>query len=253
MADATCRITPCQGLRMTRLLASVRSTVEAKQVLSSGADIIDCKNPADGALGALSPETILRIVNTVAGERPVSATAGNILNDPRYLYNRVCITGDCGVDYVKAGLFEQDAIPEQLRTFSKLAKHHALIAVCFADRPFPSDLLARLADSGVQGVMVDTAGKRTAGLTELWPFERIAAFIEQARAHRLMCGIAGRLRLRDIPPLLSCHADYLGFRSALCAGCRSDGIDELAMMRVRQAIPFHRDARVAAATGVALH
>ena len=238
---------------MTRLLASVRSEAEAEQALLSGADIIDCKNPADGALGALPPEMIVRIVDAVAGERPVSATAGNIRNDPLYLYNQVCRTGDCGVDYVKAGLFEHAAIPEQLRTFAKLAKDHALIAVCFADRPFPSDLLPQLAVSGVQGVMVDTAGKRAAGLTELWSLERIADFIEQARAQRLMCGVAGRIGLRDIPALLTCDADYLGFRSALCAGRRSDGIDDLAMMQVRQAIPFYEHTTVAAATGAVLH
>ncbi|MGZ8249348.1 (5-formylfuran-3-yl)methyl phosphate synthase, partial [Methylomagnum sp.] len=47
---------------MTGLLASVANLDEARLVAESGADIIDLKNPAAGALGALSVGEVARIV-----------------------------------------------------------------------------------------------------------------------------------------------------------------------------------------------
>ena len=43
---------------MTRLLASVRDGAEAADALAAGAEIIDFKDPAHGALGALPPDEI---------------------------------------------------------------------------------------------------------------------------------------------------------------------------------------------------
>ena len=46
---------------MTGMLASVNTIDEALWVLNAGVDIIDLKEPANGALGALEPETITTI------------------------------------------------------------------------------------------------------------------------------------------------------------------------------------------------
>jgi len=63
---------------MTGMLASVNTVDEALWVLNAGVDIIDLKEPANGALGALKPETITTIVKRINGQRPVSATIGDL-------------------------------------------------------------------------------------------------------------------------------------------------------------------------------
>ena len=63
------------------MLASVRDLDEARIVLDAGVDLIDLKQPADGALGALPPEVISEVVGFVAGRTLTSATAGNIEPD----------------------------------------------------------------------------------------------------------------------------------------------------------------------------
>ena len=45
---------------MTRLLVSVRDEAEARAAAWAGADFIDAKDPAEGALGALAPARIAR-------------------------------------------------------------------------------------------------------------------------------------------------------------------------------------------------
>src|SRR5205823_2135975 len=60
-----------------RLLVSVRGPVEACAALAGGADVIDAKDPACGALGAVSAERLAAIRRTVGAARPVSAALGD--------------------------------------------------------------------------------------------------------------------------------------------------------------------------------
>ena len=62
---------------MTLMLASVANLAEAELALSGGVDIIDLKDPAKGALGALSAGTVAEIVAMIARRKPVSAAAGD--------------------------------------------------------------------------------------------------------------------------------------------------------------------------------
>ena len=52
---------------MTRFLVSVRDVAETETALAAGADIIDLKDPAKGALGALDPAAIASCVMRIAG------------------------------------------------------------------------------------------------------------------------------------------------------------------------------------------
>ncbi len=63
---------------MTLFLASVRDAEEAELALRAGADIVDLKDPGQGALGALAPDTIAACVKHVAGRAPISATIGDL-------------------------------------------------------------------------------------------------------------------------------------------------------------------------------
>ena len=63
---------------MTGLLASVSNVDEALLVESLDADIIDLKNPLMGALGAVAPETISKIVDALNKNTVTSATIGDL-------------------------------------------------------------------------------------------------------------------------------------------------------------------------------
>jgi uncharacterized protein (UPF0264 family) len=52
---------------MTKLLVSVRSVEEALLVATGGADFIDLKEPAQGALGGLPEATVRAIVHALRG------------------------------------------------------------------------------------------------------------------------------------------------------------------------------------------
>ena len=61
-----------------RLLVSVVSADEARRALAGGADIIDVKDPREGALGAPSPRVLSEVVAAVGGAAPVSVALGDL-------------------------------------------------------------------------------------------------------------------------------------------------------------------------------
>lgn len=63
---------------MTGLLVSVRDASEALAALYGGADIIDIKEPLNGALGAAELSVWRAVTDIVAGARPVSAALGEL-------------------------------------------------------------------------------------------------------------------------------------------------------------------------------
>ncbi len=223
---------------MTRLLASVTDGEEAQIVLAGGADIIDVKDPTRGALGALPIDGIRAIVERVARRRPVSATIGDLPSDPLLLADAIRATAATGVDYVKVGFFTTEDLGDCLRAIARLTADSAVVAVLFADRSPPLEALGDLAGAGFAGVMLDTAEKTRGGLTAHLSPQELRRFVDQAGTLGLLCGLAGALRLEDIPALLPLAPDYLGFRGALCAQSqRQNGIDPGRLSAIRRAIP----------------
>lgn len=201
-----------------RMLASVRSAEEALFALKAGADLIDAKEPSEGALGAVSPETLREIVAAVAGRCPVSATAGDLPLELDPLRNAARRNATCGADFVKIGIFEHGVPVSKIRALPSHLAGVPLIAVLFADRLPQLEALGELSAAGWHGVMLDTANKESGSLREWTDPDWLAEFVHQARAASLLVGLAGSLREEDVRPLAALHPDYLGFRGALCTG-----------------------------------
>ena len=201
-----------------RMLASVRSAEEALFAIQAGADLIDAKEPSEGALGAVAPETLREIVAAVGGRRPVSCTVGDLPLELDPLRNAVRLNADCGADFVKIGIFEHGVPLSKIRVLPSHLDKVPLIAVLFADRLPQLQALAELGAAGWHGVMLDTADKGGGGLREWVDPDWLANFVHQARAAKLLVGLAGSLGADDVRPLAALRPDYLGFRGALCTG-----------------------------------
>jgi len=231
---------------MSAWLASVVDAVEARMALAAGAGIVDAKNPHRGALGDLPHATVRAIVEAVAGRAPVSATVGDFPGmPPDAVRAAVAAMADTGVDFVKIGCFPAATLHACIDALAPLAARHALVAVLFADQVPDTALIPHLARSGFRGVMLDTAGKTGGGLTHWQSPAQLAAFVALARRHGLLSGLAGSLRLADIPALAALAPGYLGFRGALCDGhARTAALDASALAAVGRAM--RRGAALAA-------
>jgi (5-formylfuran-3-yl)methyl phosphate synthase len=222
---------------MTRLLASVTTPEEAEAAISGGADIIDLKDPWRGVLGALPLNDIRTIVRRVAARRPVSATIGDLPSDPTLLTDAIRRTAATGVDYVKVGFFTTENLGACLGAIATLTPDHAVVAVLFADRSPPLGDLGGFARAGFAGVMLDTADKAGGRLTQHASLAALRCFVNQAKSLGLFAGLAGALRIDDIPALLELAPDYLGFRGALCTEAqRQSNLDPGRLLAVRRAV-----------------
>lgn len=225
--------------RAPALLASVTSAAEARLAVAGAADIIDCKDPGRGALGALALAAIADIRRCVPRGVPVSATIGDLAPDPDVLAAAVAAVAATGVDYVKVGLFPGGAPRAAIARLGCLdLAGSRLVGVLLADRSPDLTLIGDMAAAGFAGVLVDTADKRAGALPDVWSRDRLAAFILAVRRAGMACGLAGSLRRTHIPALLQLGPDILGFRGALCiAGARAQSLDAAALAAIRSDIP----------------
>jgi uncharacterized protein (UPF0264 family) len=229
---------------MTQFLASVRDVSEAALALAAGADIIDLKEPARGALGAVDPATLAAVLQHVAGRARVSATVGDLAMRAETVRQGVAATAASGVDYVKLGIRREGDPQDCLETLGVPVLAARLILVLFADRLPDFDAIAVASRMGAAGLMLDTAGKEGGSLLDHMPPQALARFVAGARNHGLTVGLAGSLRQEHVPALLALKPDLLGFRGALCrGGARSGVLDPVACRAVRTLIP--REGRAA--------
>lgn len=219
------------------LLASVATVAEIAPALRLGADIVDLKDPARGALGAWAATDVRRAVAAIAGRCVTSATVGDLPMDPAPLLAAARGMAATGVDLVKLGFFAGGDHRSIARALTPAAIEGArLVAVLMADQAPDLGLPPILAEAGFAGVMLDTADKRAGGLRRHLADATLGRFVGEAAACGLVTGLAGSLGLADIPALAALQPSYLGFRGALCGGDRTAGLDAAAFTEVRRAI-----------------
>lgn len=223
---------------MTGMLASVTNVDEALTVLDVGVDIIDLKQPAQGALGALEPLLVAQIVNQVDGRLPVSATVGDLPMEPEQVAAAVEAMAATGVDYIKVGFFpggDRQGTIDELATF--IRKGVKIVAVLFADASPKLEIIESLNKAGFTGVMLDTMNKKNGSLSTVMTGQEIEVFVTKAKQHRLLCGLAGSLGKQDIPQLTSLNPDYLGFRGALCnQNLRTAPLEKESVIKIKSAL-----------------
>src|SRR4051794_33920251 len=112
---------------MTLFLASVTGPDEAETAIAGGADIIDLKDPSQGALGALPIETVRATVAAVRGRRPVSAVTGDLPMEPDVIVAAAGAMAQTGVDYVKVGLFPGPRRRDCIGALANLAQTTKLV------------------------------------------------------------------------------------------------------------------------------
>jgi len=226
-----------------RMLASVTTQLEAAQVHQLGADIVDLKDPHKGALGGLPVALISDIVTSLNGVCVTSATIGDIETGPDDVLTAIENVATSGVDYVKVGVNPEFNFDQLLDSIRSLTQRINIVLVHFADRDPQLATVERAAAAGIRGVMLDTASKHTGGLCDCQSKATLARFVDDARNHGLMSGLAGSLTLADIATLSKLQPDYLGFRGALChSRRRTQAIDPTAVQAVRHQLDQARQS-----------
>jgi len=215
-----------------RLLVSVRDGQEAAAALEGGADFIDAKDPAAGALGAVCLDVFTSIHATVAGVRPVTAALGDA-GDEDSIEHAARMYTRAGAGLVKIGFSGIDS-RARVATLIAAARDGAaeqagVIAVAYADADRaaslnPFALVHTAAQSGATGVLLDTADKLGAGLRGLMAPARLRSWVVEAHDAGLLVALAGKLTIDDLSFVRDAGADIAGVRGAACDHGRTSRI-----------------------------
>jgi (5-formylfuran-3-yl)methyl phosphate synthase len=206
----------------TRFLASVTDVYEALLAVEGGADIVDCKDPARGALGALGHETVCDIRDAVPRGTLVSATIGDLPSNPDVIVTAVAAMAATGCDIVKVGFFPGGDLMATVAALGELDLGYASIVGVLLIDQIPDfeavafDAISAMAAAGFAGVMLDTGDKSAGRLTSHITQADLVRFIASAKLCGLFSGLAGSLRVSDIGQLMRLKPNVLGFRGALC-------------------------------------
>jgi len=215
-------------------MISVRDEVEATIAAAGGADIIDIKNPAEGSLGAQSPQVIRAIAKAIPAATPVSASIGDVPNLPGTVALAGLGAAMCGVRFVKVGLLgartpkEAASLLEALSLALRMVDGAVgLVACAYADAALVGSLdplhLPEAAAPFAEGCLIDTAVKDGRTLFQCLPDAAIALFIERCHDRGLFCALAGSLQQGDFARAQAHGADIVGVRSAACAAGQRSG------------------------------
>ena len=231
-----------------RLLVSVVSPDEVEAVLSGGADIVDVKNPAEGALGAPTPALLRAVASRVPPPVEVSAALGDAPHLPGTLALAAAGAAACGPAFVKVGLLGS-ARPEQavfLLTAVRQAAEQAnprtrVIAVAYADAARvgglpPQELPGVAHRAGISGVMLDTAVKDGTSTLGALGEAGVAAFLAAARSLGLITALAGSLGRGDLALVHRLGVDIVGVRGAACEGGRNGIVSAARVRGLREAL-----------------
>lgn len=222
---------------MTQLLISVTNIDEARIALENGVDVLDLKDPSDGALGALDIQEVNKINAYVNHKTLVSATIGNIKfhssDDLNTALARIRTLILAGVDIIKIGFFDNQ-VPEnrsknvqQLEISAELllaiqamclSKTIKFVAVLFAENTYEAHFIDGLLTIGFEGLMIDTMVKNGQSAMHFNNHDQFKSIADCAHAKGYWFGIAGSLQPQDIALVKYLKPTYIGFRGAACDG-----------------------------------
>lgn len=198
---------------MPKILASVKNLNETKALIHTKVDIIDLKDPSNGALGRLNITNINKILDFAYPYKITSSTIGDLPNDLTLIRNNVDEISNTNINFIKIGVYDKSYI----KTLCNIKSKKKLIAVFFADRFIPNkDEIYSLKLSGFSGVMIDTAKKDNGNIFSYIPINTIKKFLEISKSFNLVTGIAGSINENHLDDVIYLNPNYMGFRGAFC-------------------------------------
>lgn len=224
------------------LLVSVRSLAEAEIAMSCQVDILDVKEPNQGALGRASDDVLSEIATACSGRCTLSAALGELSEYgsdlpeiPDFLHGfqyLKCGLAGCGTEdwrHRVAGAWDQ------IRTVSQP------VAVAYADHvqarsPSPWDLLEHAGQHGVDIMLIDTWSKSGNSTLDYLSHNDLVQLKKRASVLGIRFVLAGSLQESHLQSVAETGANWIGIRGAVCEGKRSAGLSLSRLQSFRKSV-----------------
>lgn len=201
---------------------------EARIASKLGVDIVDIKNPREGALGASPPRVIREVKMIIPKGIEVSATIGDLPNLPGMASLAARGAATLGVDYIKAGLYGVSRVRDGVKLAREvcIAAREAspdvkVVLVGYADYARigsiePMKVIELAIKVGADGVMIDVKSKGESNVFDYLDPSYLGMFVDKASSNGLTKALAGGLTLGDIDTAYKLGFDVVGVRRAAC-------------------------------------
>jgi uncharacterized protein (UPF0264 family) len=211
-----------------KLLISPTNEEEAAEAIAGGADIIDVKNPKEGALGASFPWIIKRIKAITPLTTELSCTLGDASNHPGTTALAALGAATTGVDYIKTGLqgvkTKEDAVSVMRKISQAIRDYDSRIRVVVvgyadahrADSVSPLAIPEIAAEAKLDVAMIDTAVKDGSSILDWLTSTQLSSFVETSHNYDLTAALAGALQKEHLHMVYALNADIVGMRGAAC-------------------------------------
>ena len=227
-----------------RLLVSVRDPEEVTEALNGGADWIDLKEPLAGPLGAVAPELAKRLVDCVAGMKPVSAALGELTAWSDSPARRLLDLR--GIKAVKLGLAGCAIQSDWQSTWRSAAEtvreaEKQLVTVAYADwkqiaAPPPQEVIACGKASRSRFLLVDTYSKQAGSVLAHLTLGELEGILRFASSASMQTVVAGGLSRESLSQLPWGNIDLVAVRGGVCSGDRTGRIDRRRVADFRSAL-----------------
>lgn len=236
---------------MVKLMVSVVDRNEALEAVRGGADIIDVKNPAEGALGAQKPWIARQIRESLPKGLELSITLGDLPYLPGTASLAAVGAALLGANYVKVGLLGArrleeavemlEAVREAIKTSGFKVK---TVACGYADHTDYGCMSPKLLPEAAyraeaDGILVDVKGKReNKALFNCLGKESLRRMLVEAKDFGLFTALAGGLRVETLLECVKLGVDVVGIRRGVMVRGKVDRrLVALASSLIRQAKP----------------
>ncbi len=219
-----------------KLLVSVQNADEVSAALQGGADILDVKQPAAGALGMAAPETLQQIAAIVRRHYPtipLSAALGELRDWASDTHSDPS-TIPAEFRYLKTGLSETLGWDNWKQKWRDLAEEfqpaRSWVTVAYADAvrcnsPDPLLLVETAIAARSPVFLIDTWQKDESCLLDWCSAELLLQIRRKTAAAGIQLALAGQLRSQHLNEIARTAPDIVAVRGAVCdSENRSAGI-----------------------------
>lgn len=206
-----------------KLLVSVRNAHEAEIALREGVDIIDLKEPDNGALGQVATLDMQSVANLIGGRLPLSVALGELSEAPRLPFEDSPLLD--GVSYAKIGLAYCKSTPHWKDSWinwaSQLPAVTTPVAVAYADsRTCDAPSLEEVADLALQTsarvLLIDTHNKRFGNTFAHVSCSKLIPIVRELQRHSVQVALAGSLKQEDLRQISKIAPDIVAVRGVVC-------------------------------------
>lgn len=222
------------------LLISVRNLVEARCVNSVGVDVLDVKEPMQGALGR-ADEAVLSDIVQLGTHQLLSAALGELNECEEYLASHSVVTG---LDLAKCGLANSAKTQWRSRVenvWRAMRESCQPVAVAYADwercdAPSPMKVLELAIENRLEYLLVDTYVKDGTTSLELVDDSELMQLVSLAAAEDIKTVLAGSISASDLQLALRLGFNLVGVRGAVCKEERESQIARERVVELKRAI-----------------